>query len=342
MSRLSSPRFRRRLLRWGSVAAAVGHRRLRRHPLGEHRRQAPEGLGRAGADGAADAEDRAAPPAATNQVRGDRGALHPDRRLPPAPRRGLGAGRAGAARGDDARGSGAPANIPVVPFPASDVAEIRWRLDYSFPRLIGMKIALVTKPHAKHTGMVASMEMQAVGPGAHRRWLVDAWVPLGGGEDLRRAIEPVGANQTVHTSRALELDLAPAPDRAHRRHDPAPAGRARRARLAPAGPRPARLQLELETVVGLLEPVLERAARAGGASAAAASRPTPRTRRRPRSPPGARASRPPGSAPGASPRRGRGRRRGRASAARRSARSRRSRRARCRSPRRGTRRRAVW
>src|SRR6185437_10868788 len=69
-------------------------------------------------------------------------------------------------------------NIPVVPYPAEDVAAVKWRVDYSFARLIGAKIALIPKPHAKHTGLVASMELQKVGTGAHRRWLVDAWVPL--------------------------------------------------------------------------------------------------------------------------------------------------------------------
>ena len=45
--------------------------------------------------------------------------------------------------------------------------------------------------------------MQAVGKGAHRRWLVDAWVPLGGGEDLKRAIQPLGSNQTINTQPRL-------------------------------------------------------------------------------------------------------------------------------------------
>ena len=100
-------------------------------------------------------------------------------------------------------GSWRTGNIPVVPYPAKDVAEIKWRLDYSFARLVGMKIALVPKPHATHTGLVASMELTAYGKGAHRRWLVDAWVPLGGGEDLRTAIRPVGSQQTARTEPRL-------------------------------------------------------------------------------------------------------------------------------------------
>jgi hypothetical protein len=94
-------------------------------------------------------------------------------------------------------------NIPVVPYPAKDVAEIKWRLDYSFRKLVGMKIALVPKPHATQTGLVASMELTAVGTGQDRRWLVDAWVPLGGGQDLRRAIRPVGSSQTASTQPRL-------------------------------------------------------------------------------------------------------------------------------------------
>ena len=88
-------------------------------------------------------------------------------------------------------------DIPVVPYPAKDVADIKWRLDYSFKKLIGMKIAFVPKPGASQTGLVASMELTSYGSGAHRRWLVDAWVPLGGGQALRSAIRGHGLDQPV-------------------------------------------------------------------------------------------------------------------------------------------------
>jgi hypothetical protein len=88
-------------------------------------------------------------------------------------------------------------NIPVVPYPAKDVAEIKWRLDYSFKRLVGMKIALVPNPNATQSGLVASMELTSFGTGAHKRWLVDAWVPLGGGQDLRTAIRGLGGRQAT-------------------------------------------------------------------------------------------------------------------------------------------------
>jgi hypothetical protein len=94
-------------------------------------------------------------------------------------------------------------NIPVVPFRASDVSEIKYRFAYSLPTLIGMKIALVPKPTAQRTGLVANLELQRVGKGTHRHWLVDAWVPLGGGEDLHRAIGQVGAQQVARTNPRL-------------------------------------------------------------------------------------------------------------------------------------------
>ncbi len=83
-------------------------------------------------------------------------------------------------------------NIPVVPYPASQVSEIKWTLDYSFPRRLGMKVALMPQPNAPRTGLVAHMELMSVGKGAHRRWLVDSWVPMGGGQELQRAVQPLG------------------------------------------------------------------------------------------------------------------------------------------------------
>jgi hypothetical protein len=202
VGRLSSPRFRRRLLRWGSVAALAGICAF----VGI--RWANTGAKLAKPSGG---PVQTVPPtpktvplshAAQNRIE----AIADHFIQTAVYRRNL----------DEAWTLAAPSmregmtlsewrtgNIPVVPYQASDVAEIKWRLDYSFPRLIGMKIALIPKQHAKHTGLVASMEMQAVGRGAHRRWLVDAWVPLGGGEDLRRAIEPLGADQTANTQPRL-------------------------------------------------------------------------------------------------------------------------------------------
>lgn len=197
MSRLSSPRFRRRLLRWGSVAAAAGILVFVGIRWANTADKLPKASGGPVQTVPPTPRTVRLTPAATNQVR----AIAEHFIQTAVYRRHL----------DEAWALAAPSmregmtleqwrtgNIPVVPFQASDVAQIRWRLDYSFPRLVGMKIALITKAHAKHTGMVASMEMQSVGRGTHRRWLVDAWVPLGGGEDLTRAIEPPGSNQTIN------------------------------------------------------------------------------------------------------------------------------------------------
>lgn len=197
MSRLSSPRFRRRLLRWGSVAAAAGILVFVGIRWANTADKLPKASGGPVQTVPPTPRTVRLTPAATNQVR----AIAEHFIQTAVYRRHL----------DEAWALAAPSmregmtleqwrtgNIPVVPFQASDVAQIRWRLDYSFPRLVGMKIALITKAHAKHTGMVASMEMQSVGRGTHRRWLVDAWVPLGGGEDLKSAIEPPGSNQTIN------------------------------------------------------------------------------------------------------------------------------------------------
>jgi hypothetical protein len=193
---LSSARFRRRLLRWGSVAAAVGilvfvgirwantGAKLAKPSGGPVQTVAPtpRTVRRSAAE--------------MNRVR-----AVADRFISTAVyRRHL----------DEAWALAAPSlregmtlsqwrtgNIPVVPYPANEVAQVKWRVAYSFPRLIGVKVDLIPKPNATRTGLVASMELTAYGSGAHRRWLVDAWVPLGGGQDLRTAIQPLGSNPTV-------------------------------------------------------------------------------------------------------------------------------------------------
>ena len=68
-------------------------------------------------------------------------------------------------------------NIPVVPFPRRELQLVRWRLDYSFPNRVGLKVALQPKPKATVGGMVFNMELHAIGQGKHRRWLVDDWTP---------------------------------------------------------------------------------------------------------------------------------------------------------------------
>ena len=71
-------------------------------------------------------------------------------------------------------------SIPVMPYPAKEVALIRWTLDYSYRDRVGMSVAFLPKQPAKVGGMVYAIELKKVGPLRHHRWLVSYWTTSGG------------------------------------------------------------------------------------------------------------------------------------------------------------------
>ena len=76
-------------------------------------------------------------------------------------------------RGDD---------IPVVPYPVDDA---RWKFDYSYADEIGLQVAVFPSPGATLRPAVFNLSLRSVGRGAKRRWLVDSWSPRGGGGSAR-------------------------------------------------------------------------------------------------------------------------------------------------------------
>ena len=76
-------------------------------------------------------------------------------------------------RGDD---------IPVVPYPVDDA---RWKFDYSYADEIGLQVAVFPGPGATLRPAVFNLSLRSVGRGAKRRWLVDSWSPRGGGGSAR-------------------------------------------------------------------------------------------------------------------------------------------------------------
>jgi hypothetical protein len=81
--------------------------------------------------------------------------------------------RGGTTRADWRRG-----DIPVVPYP---VAEARWKVDYAYADEIGLQVAVFPDAGSTLRPLVFDLALRAVGSGAKRRWLVDAWSPHGGG-----------------------------------------------------------------------------------------------------------------------------------------------------------------
>jgi hypothetical protein len=67
-------------------------------------------------------------------------------------------------------------DIPVQPYP---VDAARWKVDYSWVDVVGLKVALFPRRGSQVPPAVFDMELQAFGRGPSRRWLVDSWTPSG-------------------------------------------------------------------------------------------------------------------------------------------------------------------
>ena len=85
-------------------------------------------------------------------------------------------------RGDSTRDEWREGDIPVVPYPVDDA---RWKFDYSYANEIGLQVAVFPEAGAGVRPMVFNMSLRAVGAGGKRRWLVDSWSPRGGGGAAR-------------------------------------------------------------------------------------------------------------------------------------------------------------
>lgn len=68
----------------------------------------------------------------------------------------------------------AQGNIPVQPYP---VEGAKWKVDYSWRDVVGLKVALFPKKGEDVPAAVFDMQLHAYGTGDKRRWLVDSWTP---------------------------------------------------------------------------------------------------------------------------------------------------------------------
>ncbi|MDQ5820980.1 MAG: hypothetical protein M3540_06030 [Actinomycetota bacterium] len=73
------------------------------------------------------------------------------------------------------RKSWAREDIPVQPYP---VDAARWKVDYSWRNVVGLKAALFPRKGREEVpAAVFDMELHAHGTGKSRRWLVSSWTP---------------------------------------------------------------------------------------------------------------------------------------------------------------------
>jgi len=81
----------------------------------------------------------------------------------------------GLSRADWAKGT-----IPVVPYPRNAVGNVRWRLDYSYVKEVGLKVAFYPKPRSRVDRQIFDITLQDKGKAGAPHWLVSYWAPEGG------------------------------------------------------------------------------------------------------------------------------------------------------------------
>lgn len=81
-------------------------------------------------------------------------------------------------RGGMSRSQFEKGNIPVVPYPADDVGQLAYKVDYSYPTQARIEITLT--PKAGSVGIKRLpffIGFKKVGSGADARWVVNYWEP---------------------------------------------------------------------------------------------------------------------------------------------------------------------
>ena len=81
-------------------------------------------------------------------------------------------------RGGTSRADWRGGDIPVVPYPVEDA---RWKFDYAYADEIGLQVAVFPPAGASVRPLVFDLSLRAFGTGDARRWLVEAWSPRGAG-----------------------------------------------------------------------------------------------------------------------------------------------------------------
>ncbi len=74
----------------------------------------------------------------------------------------------------------ASGTIPVVPYPANAVDNVRWRVDYSYANEVGLKVAFYPKARSGVDRQIFDITLQNHGKAGAPHWLVSYWAPEGG------------------------------------------------------------------------------------------------------------------------------------------------------------------
>jgi len=112
-------------------------------------------------------------------------------------------------RGGITRAEWSTQNIPVVPFP---VEEARWKVEYSYPKALGLQVLLYPTAKSRLRPELFAMELTPAGRGKAHKWLVSSWVPTGvvsGGGAAAAAPRSPGAGGIPNLGATLQQRDAP-------------------------------------------------------------------------------------------------------------------------------------
>jgi hypothetical protein len=67
--------------------------------------------------------------------------------------------------------------LPVVPYPIADIKRVNYNLEYATTKEILIDVGVAAKPQMKLRALTFMLGLAPAGKGAHKRWLVDYWMP---------------------------------------------------------------------------------------------------------------------------------------------------------------------
>jgi hypothetical protein len=67
--------------------------------------------------------------------------------------------------------------LPVIPYPIADLEKVQYYLDYASTKEILLEVGLASRPELKIRPASFLLGLSPVGQSAHKRWLVDYWMP---------------------------------------------------------------------------------------------------------------------------------------------------------------------
>jgi hypothetical protein len=80
-------------------------------------------------------------------------------------------------RGDLSKKEFETGNIPVIPYPAADIQNVRYTVDYSHPSDVGLEVGLNPAPGTATRRLTFYAGFKKVGSGSAKHWVVNYWSP---------------------------------------------------------------------------------------------------------------------------------------------------------------------